>query len=98
MIYNIPLSVYNEMNTIKELLTLTKAIVYTTSTCPYCTMMTNYLQEQNIPFEEVNVQIDVEAAQKLVAETGEMGVPQTKLNGQWILGFNPDAVQKALAN
>lgn len=61
-------------------------------------MMTNYLQEQNIPFEEVNVQIDVEAAQKLVAETGEMGVPQTKLNGQWILGFNPDAVQKALAN
>lgn len=74
------------------------ATVYTTSTCPYCTMMTNYLREQNISFEEVNVQIDVEAAQKLVAETGEMGVPQTKLNGQWIIGFNPDAIQAALKN
>lgn len=75
---------------------MTTATVYTTNTCPYCTMMTNYLKEQNIPFEEVNVQVDVKAAQRLVAETGEMGVPQTKLNGQWIFGFNPDAVQAAL--
>ncbi len=75
---------------------MTTATVYTTNTCPYCTMMTNYLKEQNIPFEEVNVQVDVKAAQKLVAETGEMGVPQTKLNGQWIFGFNPDAVQAVL--
>lgn len=77
---------------------MTTAIVYTTNTCPYCTMMTNYLTEQNIPFEEVNVQVDVKAAQKLVAETGEMGVPQTKLNDQWIFGFNPEAVQAALKN
>lgn len=75
---------------------MTKATVYTTSTCPFCTMMTNYLKEQNIPFEEINVQVDLEAQRKLVEETGEMGVPQTKLNGKWILGFNPAEVQAAL--
>lgn len=75
---------------------MTVATVYTTTTCPYCTMMTDYLKEHNISFEEVNVQIDVKAAQKLVAETGEMGVPQTKLNGKWIFGFNPEEVQAAL--
>lgn len=73
-----------------------KATVYVTSTCPYCTMMTNYLQEQGIPFEEVNVQIDQAAGQKLVEATGQMGVPQTNLNGQWIIGFDPTSVQNAL--
>ncbi|MFS0577430.1 glutaredoxin domain-containing protein [Sporosarcina sp. 179-K 3D1 HS] len=72
------------------------ATVYTTSTCPYCTMMTNYLREQNIPFKEVNVQFDQEAGQRLVETTGQMGVPQTELNGKWIIGFDPAGIQQAL--
>ncbi|MGG0668774.1 glutaredoxin family protein [Lederbergia citrisecunda] len=72
------------------------ATVYTTSTCPYCTMMKNYLDEQNIPYREVNVQEDEEAGRKLVETTGQMGVPQTELNGKWILGFDTAAVQAAL--
>lgn len=72
------------------------ATVYTTSTCPYCTMMKNYLEEQNIPFKEVNVQFDREAGQRLVETTGQMGVPQTELNGKWIIGFDPAGVQQAL--
>ncbi|MDS9473056.1 glutaredoxin family protein [Sporosarcina pasteurii] len=75
---------------------MAKATVYTTTTCPYCTMMTDYLTEQNIPYEEINVQEDVKAQRKLIAETGEMGVPQTKLNDKWILGFNPAEIQEAL--
>ena len=51
---------------------MTKATVYTTSTCPYCTMLTDYLKEQGIPFEEVNVQLDPEAGQRLVATTGQI--------------------------
>lgn len=72
------------------------ATVYTTNTCPYCTMMKNYLDEQNIPYREVNVQEDEEAGRKLVETTGQMGVPQTELNGKWILGFDTEAVQAAL--
>ncbi|MCM3636233.1 MULTISPECIES: glutaredoxin family protein [Bacillales] len=72
------------------------ATVYTTNTCPYCTMMKNYLDEQNIPYREVNVQEDEAAGRKLVETTGQMGVPQTELNGKWILGFDTAAVQAAL--
>ncbi|WP_438315288.1 glutaredoxin family protein [Sporosarcina sp. FA9] len=72
------------------------ATVYTTSSCPYCSMMTNYLTEQNIPFKEVNVQNDPAAGQKLVETTGQMGVPQTELNGKWILGFDTNGIQEAL--
>lgn len=72
------------------------ATVYVTSTCPYCTMMTNYLEQQNIPYKTINVQMDREAGQRLVQTTGQMGVPQTEINGKWILGFDPAGVQQAL--
>jgi len=75
---------------------MAKATVYISSTCPYCTMMTNYLAENNIAYETVNVQTNQEAAQKLVATTGQLGVPQTEINGKWILGFNPAGVEEAL--
>lgn len=66
--------------------------VYSTNTCPYCDMMKNFLNQKNISFTEVNVQTDQVAAQKLVETTGQMGVPQTNINGEWVLGFDPDRV------
>lgn len=68
--------------------------IYTTSTCPYCDMMKNFLKEQGLPFNEVNVQHDPIAANRLVKTTGQMGVPQTEINGQWILGFDPEKVMQ----
>lgn len=75
---------------------MAKATVYTTSTCPYCTILTGYLEEQGIEYEEVNVQVNPEAGQRLVATTGQMGVPQTEINGQWVIGFDPERIQQAL--
>lgn len=66
--------------------------VYTTNTCPYCVMMKNFLNDKGFPFTEVNVQQDPIAAQKLVDATGQMGVPQSNVNGHWVLGFDPNAV------
>ncbi|MDY0406471.1 glutaredoxin domain-containing protein [Virgibacillus sp. 179-BFC.A HS] len=68
--------------------------VYTTTTCPYCVMMKDFLREKGLPFSEVNVQQDRAAADRLVKTTGEMGVPQTEINGQWVLGFDPEKVMQ----
>lgn len=76
---------------------MTTATVYTTTTCPYCTMMIDYLDEQKVAYRVVNVQEDRQVAKELVEKTGQMGVPQTELNGKWILGFDPAAVQAALS-
>ncbi|OZI13653.1 NrdH-redoxin [Bacillaceae bacterium SAS-127] len=75
---------------------MNKVTVYSTNTCPYCTMMKNFLNEQGISYKEVNVQQDQQAAQKLVATTGQMGVPQTEVNGQWVLGYDPQAIMSLL--
>lgn len=71
--------------------------VYTTSTCPYCTMVKNFLQQQGVEYKEINVQNDQIAARKLVETTGEMGVPQTEINGKWVLGFNPEQIVTLLS-
>jgi glutaredoxin 3 len=66
--------------------------VYTTNTCPYCIHAKNFLQEQGLDNTEVNVQEDYEAAEKLVQETGQMGVPQININGNRIFGFDAQAI------
>ncbi|MDA3128520.1 glutaredoxin family protein [Aliibacillus thermotolerans] len=69
--------------------------VYTTTTCPYCDMVKSFLSQNNIPYKEVNVE-DMEKMQQLVQKTGQMGVPQTNVNGTWILGFDPNGIMAAL--
>ncbi|WP_093672163.1 glutaredoxin family protein [Sporolactobacillus nakayamae] len=66
--------------------------VYTTNTCPYCHMVKNFLKQQGLSFKEINVQEDQIAGQHLVETTGQMGVPQTNVNGQWVLGFDPNRI------
>ena len=70
--------------------------VYSTNTCPYCTMLKNYLDQNGIAYTDVNVQKDPVAAGRLVQATGQMGVPQANINGQWVLGFDPQRVQSLL--
>ena len=73
-------------------------IVYTTNSCPYCVMVKNFLNQQRIPFEEINVEAKPELMLELVNKTGQMGVPQIEIDGQWIVGFNPNAIMNALNN
>ncbi|BDG48604.1 MULTISPECIES: glutaredoxin family protein [Parageobacillus] len=73
-----------------------RVTVYTTTTCPYCVMVKNFLREQGVPFEEVNVQRDPIAARKLVETTGQIGVPQIEIDGQWVIGFDPNAIMQLL--
>lgn len=73
-----------------------KVTVYTTTTCPYCDMAKRYLKENKIEFKEVNVQNNPKAATEMVEKSGQMGVPVLDINGQIIIGFDKDAINKAL--
>ena len=75
---------------------MSKVNVYTTNTCPYCVMLKNYLQDQDIPFNEINVEKQPEMMKKVVEATGQMGVPQSEVNGKWVIGFDPESIKAAL--
>jgi glutaredoxin 3 len=72
--------------------------VYTTTRCPYCVMLKNILSEQNVPFTEVNVETEPEIMQQFVEKTGQLGVPQTEVNGKWVVGFDQNGIMMALKN
>jgi len=73
-----------------------KVKVYSTPTCPYCYMVKDFLKQNGIAFEDINVAEDHEAAHEMIEKSGQMGVPVIDINGQIIVGFDREAVKKAL--
>lgn len=71
-------------------------IVYSTPSCPYCRMTKQYLEEQNIPYQEVDVASSQKAAQEMVGKSGQLGVPVIDVGGKIIVGFNRPKINEAL--
>ncbi len=81
----------------KENTIMAKSVkVYSTSTCPYCNMAKAFLKENNIPFEEVDVGQDRDAAQEMMEKSGQMSVPVIDVDGQIVIGFDKKALSKEL--
>ncbi len=70
--------------------------VYSTSTCPYCTMLKNFLTEKKVPFENIDVGKNPLAAKEMVDKTGQMGVPVVDIDGKIIIRFDKEAISREL--
>lgn len=71
--------------------------VYTTVTCGVCQMTKNFLNDMNLEFEEINVTINPVARLKLMKETKKLTVPQVKIDGIWVSGFDPVKMLEIIA-
>ncbi|MHA2068480.1 MAG: glutaredoxin domain-containing protein [Candidatus Thorarchaeota archaeon] len=60
-------------------------------------MVKEFLSQRGIGFKEYDVSRDPAAAQELVRNTGQMGVPVTVINGQTIVGFDRNQLEQALS-
>ncbi|NMB70665.1 MAG: glutaredoxin [Bacteroidales bacterium] len=70
--------------------------VYTTPTCSWCNALKSWLRKNRIAFREVDVSRDERMAQELVRKSGQMGVPQTEIDGQIVVGFNQARLKELL--
>lgn len=70
--------------------------VYSTQSCPYCTMVKNYLRDKKVPFSDFDVGRDQRRAEEMVRKSGQMGVPVVEINGRVIVGFNKPEIDRAL--
>ena len=70
--------------------------VYSTSTCPYCDAVKEYLDGKGVKYDEVDVSQDQNAASELIARTGQQGVPQTDVDGEFVIGFDTSKLDKLL--
>lgn len=70
--------------------------VYSTPTCPYCETLKEYLRENNINFEAVDVSQDKAALDEMIKKSGQMGVPVVDIDGQIVVGFDKKKIDEIL--
>jgi glutaredoxin 3 len=73
-----------------------KIKIYTTSTCPWCMKTKEFFKENHIKYDEANVGTNEEARNQMFEKSGQLGVPVIDVNGTIIVGFDKNALKKAL--
>ena len=72
-----------------------RVIIFTSSSCPWCNRVKQYLREKRFRFREVNVERDPEGAREL-RRRNIMGVPVVLINNHPIVGFDQMKIDKLL--
>ena len=75
---------------------MAKTIVYSTQVCPWCHRAKDFLREHSIEFEDKDVAEDLAARNELLQKAGRLGVPVLDIDGTIIVGFDQQAIEKAL--
>lgn len=80
---------------------MTKVKIYSTTTCPYCRLLKDYLKEKGVEYEDVLIDQQPDQVQASIDTCGSMGVPCihiTKDDGSRvnILGFNKAKIDQEL--
>ena len=71
--------------------------VYSTPTCPWCTIAKRYLNSKNVSYEDLDVSSNRDAAMEMVRKSGQRGVPVIDINGRIIVGFDQAAIDSMLS-
>jgi len=70
--------------------------IYSTPTCVYCKTLKGYLKKNNKEFEDIDVSKDEKQLQKMIKDSGQMGVPVVDIDGEVIIGFDKEKIDKLL--
>jgi len=73
-----------------------KVKIYSTPTCPYCIRAKQFLKENSIIFEDVDVSSNQQAAEEMIQKSGQMGVPVLDIDGEIIIGFDKERIKQTL--
>ena len=70
--------------------------IYSTPTCVYCKTLKEYLTSKNIPYVEIDVSENEKELEKMVAISGQMGVPVVEIDGEVVIGFDKQRIDEIL--
>jgi len=71
-------------------------VVYSSPTCPHCLHTKQFLKENNISFEDIDVTADHQQAEIMIEKSGQMGVPVLDIEGDIIVGFDKEKIKITL--
>jgi glutaredoxin 3 len=70
--------------------------LYTTPACPYCFTLREFLKENGVDFEEIDVSQDEKVRDDMIKKSGQMGAPVVEIGGEVIVGFDKAKITKLL--
>ena len=70
--------------------------IYSTTSCPYCVTLKEFLKEKSFAFEDVDVSQDEKALTEMIQKTGQYGVPVVDIDGQVVVGFDKEKISNIL--
>ena len=70
--------------------------VYSSPTCPWCMRVKQFLKDNNILFEDLDVSQNQPAAEEMIQKSGQMGVPVLDIDGNIIVGFDKEQIKVVL--
>lgn len=73
-----------------------KVTVYSTPTCPFCIRAKQFLKDNNVMFEDIDVSVNQDKAQEMISKSGQMGVPVIMVDDKIIVGFDKEAIKESL--
>ncbi len=70
--------------------------VYSTPACPWCIRTKQFLKDNNINFEDLDVSTNQVSGEEMIQKSGQMGVPVLDIEGEIIVGFDKDKIKQVL--
>lgn len=75
---------------------MAKVKIFTTPSCPYCIALKEFLKEKGIDFKEIDVSQDEQAKNEMIEKSGQMSVPVVEVDGEIVVGFDKEKIEKIL--
>ncbi|HUZ04061.1 MAG TPA: glutaredoxin family protein [Acidobacteriaceae bacterium] len=66
-----------------------EVIVYTASWCRDCRSAKRFLEQYQIPYSEIDIEIVPGAADTVLANVGKHAIPQFVIDGRWVQPYKP---------
>ncbi len=70
--------------------------VYSTPTCPWCKRTKQFLDENKVLYQSLDVAADKAARDEMVAKTGQLSVPVIDVDGELSVGFDEKWLKEKL--
>lgn len=70
--------------------------VYSTPTCPWCKRTKQFLDDNKISYQNLDVASDIAARDEMITKSGQMGVPVIDIDGEITVGFDEKWLRQKL--
>ena len=70
--------------------------VYSTPTCPWCKRTKQFLDDNKVLYQSLDVAADKAARDEMVSKTGQLSVPVIDVDGELSVGFDEKWLKEKL--